>query len=108
YRDIPASEIPRVLLPQGGEAKVVAGMLTQDGSTTHGPINGRGAKLSTDPLSLDVRLPAGAEFKHQVASGHSAFLYVYEGSAKIGAAGPVKPLHRGAAGGLSGGDNGGG
>src|SRR6202521_4086268 len=50
YRDIPANEIPRVLLPQGGEVKVIAGVLTLDETTTYGPINGRGAKLSTDPL----------------------------------------------------------
>jgi quercetin 2,3-dioxygenase len=105
YRDIPASEIPRVLLPLGGEVKVIAGVLTLDETTTYGPINGRGAKLSTDPLYLDVRLPAGAEFNHRVASGHSAFLYAYEGGAKIGAAAAVKPLHRGAAGVLSDGDN---
>jgi redox-sensitive bicupin YhaK (pirin superfamily) len=104
YRDIPASEIPRVSLPLGGEARVIAGALTLDGTTTWGPINGRGAKLSTDPLYLDVRLPAGAEFKHQVASGHSAFLYSYEGSAAIGTAAEVKPLARGAAGVLSDGD----
>ena len=105
YRDIPASEIPRVLLPQGGEAKVVAGRLTLNGSTTDGPVNGRGATLSTDPLYLDVRLPAGAEFIHQVASGHSAFLYIYEGSAKIGTAAATKPLRHGAAGVLSDGDS---
>ena len=105
YRDIPASEIPRVLLPLGGEVKVIAGALTLDETTTYGPINGRGAKLSTDPLYLDVRLPAGAEFKHQVASGHNAFLYTYEGSAQIGTAAEVKPLPRGAAGVLSDGDS---
>jgi redox-sensitive bicupin YhaK (pirin superfamily) len=105
YRDIPAGEIPRLLLPLGGEVKVIAGVLTLDETTTYGPINGRGAKLSTDPLYLDVRLPAGAEFKHQVASGHSAFLYAYEGGVKIGAAAAVKPLPRGAAGVLSDGDS---
>jgi quercetin 2,3-dioxygenase len=106
YRDIPAGEIPRVSLPLGGEARVIAGALTLDGTTIFGPINGRGAKLSTDPLYLDVRLPAGAEFKHQVASGHSAFLYIYEGSAAIGTADEeVKPLARGAAGVLSDGDS---
>jgi redox-sensitive bicupin YhaK (pirin superfamily) len=105
YRDIPASEIPRVLLPLGGEVKVIAGVLTLDETTTDGPINGRGAKLSTDPSYLDVRLPAGAEFKHQVASGHSAFLYTYEGSAKVGTAAAAKPLPHGAAGVLSDGDS---
>src|SRR5450755_4159913 len=79
YRDIPASEIPRVSLPLGGEAKVIAGLLTVDETSTFGPINGRGAKISTDPLYFDVRLPAGAQFNTQVASGHSALVYTYEG-----------------------------
>jgi hypothetical protein len=60
YRDIPAAEIPRLKLPQGGEVKVIAGVLETDGEAIGGPVNGRGAKLSTDPLYLDVRLPAGA------------------------------------------------
>ena len=104
YRDIPASEIPRVLLPRGGEVKVIAGEFTLDETTTCGPVNGRGAKLSTEPLYLDVRLPAGGEFNAQVASGHSAFLYTYQGSARIGAAGTAAPLPHGAAGVLSEGD----
>jgi quercetin 2,3-dioxygenase len=104
YRDIPAGEIPRVMLPLGGEVKVIAGVLKVDEIITYGPVNGHGAKLSTDPLYLDVRLPAGGEFKHQVASGHNVFLYVYEGSAAIGSAGTVKPLPHGAAGVLSDGD----
>ena len=105
YRDIPAGEIPRVKLPQGGEAKVIAGTLTLDGSATSGPVNGRGAKLSTDPMYLDVRLPAGAVFNAPVAAGYNAFLYTYEGSAEIGPAGASKPLPHRAAGVLSDGDN---
>ena len=105
YRDIPAGEIPRVLLPLGGEVKVIAGMLTLDETTTFGPINGQGANLSTDPLYLDLRLHAGEEFSTQIASGHSAFVFVYEGSAKIGTAAAAKPLPRGAAGVLSDGDS---
>ena len=105
YRDIPANEIPRVLLPQGGEVKVIAGAFTLNGGITRGPVNGSGAKRSTDPLYLDVCLPSGGEFTTQVAGGHSAFLYIYEGSAKIGAAGAAKPLPHRAAGVLSDGDN---
>jgi redox-sensitive bicupin YhaK (pirin superfamily) len=101
YRDIPAGEIPRVLLPQGGEVKVIAGSLTLDSGAVSGPVNGGGAKLSTDPLYLDVRLPAGAEFSAPVAAGHNAFLYTYEGSAEIGAPGATKRLPNGAAGVLS-------
>jgi len=104
YRDIPSGEIPRVLLPQGGEVKVIAGTLTLDGASTSGPVNGSGAKLSTDPMYLDVRLPAGAVFSAPVAAGYNAFLYTYEGSADIGPAGAAKPLPHRAAGVLSDGD----
>jgi redox-sensitive bicupin YhaK (pirin superfamily) len=101
YRDIPAGEIPRVLLPNGGEVKVIAGTLVLDGEATNGPVNGSGPKLSTDPLYLDVRLPAGAEFSAPVTAGHSAFLYTYEGSVNIGEADVAKPLAHRAAGILS-------
>lgn len=105
YRDIPAEEVPRVLLPRGGEVKVIAGVLTLDDITANGPVNGGGAKLSTDPLYLDVRLPAGAEFTTHITAGHSALLYAYEGSAMIGADGTAKPLPHRAAGVLSDGDS---
>jgi quercetin 2,3-dioxygenase len=102
YRDIPAGEIPQVLLPQGGEVKVIAGTLTLDGASTSGPVNGSGgAKLSTDPLYLDVRLPAGSVFSAPVAAGYNTFLYTYEGRAEIGPADAAKPLPHRAAGVLS-------
>jgi redox-sensitive bicupin YhaK (pirin superfamily) len=105
YRDIPAGEIPRVVLPQGGEVKVIAGTLELGDTSTDAPVNGRGAKLSTDPLYLDVRLPAAGEFNVQIAAGHSAVLYTYEGTAKIGPIGAAKPLAHRAAGVLSDGDS---
>jgi hypothetical protein len=105
YRDIPAGEIPAVTLPQGGEVKVIAGTFAHDGGATVGPVNGSGAKLSTDPLYLDVRLPAGAVFSAPMPAGHGAFLYTYEGSAEIGTAGAAKPLPNRAAGVLSDGDS---
>jgi hypothetical protein len=104
YRDIPSARIPRVKLPQGGEVKVIAGTLELDGDATSGPVNTPGAKLSTDPLYLDVRLPAAAEFRAAVAPGYNAFLYTYEGSAHIGPAGATEPLPHRAAGVLSDGD----
>jgi redox-sensitive bicupin YhaK (pirin superfamily) len=104
YRDIPAREIPLVKLPQGGEVRVIAGTLALGGAATAGPINGGGNNLSTDPLYLDVRLPDGAEFSAPVAAGRNCFIYVYEGSAQIGAAGAAKPLPHRAAGVLSDGD----
>jgi len=105
YRDIPASEVPQLALPQGGSVKVIAGVLTLGESAAHGPVNGRGTKLSTDPLYLDVHLPASGTFTAPVAPGHSAFLYIYEGSGKIGARGSAKPLPHRAAGVLSDGES---
>jgi redox-sensitive bicupin YhaK (pirin superfamily) len=108
YRDIPAGEVPRVALPRGGEVRVIAGVFRVDGTVggtpIGGPVNGVGAALSTDPMYLDVRLPAGAEFIGEVEPGHTAFLYTYEGSAAVGAAGAAKPLPHRAAGVLSDGD----
>lgn len=80
YRDIRGRDIPKAPLPGGGEASVIAGALVQGERTTLGPIEGG----STDPLYLDVRLPAGAVFQAPVTLGHQAFLYVYEGEATVG------------------------
>jgi redox-sensitive bicupin YhaK (pirin superfamily) len=104
YRDIPADEIPSVNLRRGGEVKVIAGTLELDGDAVSGPVNGSDAKLSTDPLYLDVHLPAGAEFRAPVAAGHNSFLYAYEGSAMVGPADAARPLPHRAAGVLSEGD----
>ncbi len=100
YRDIPADEIPVVALPGGGHAKVVAGALAVAGVTTAGPIQG----LTTDPLYVDVELPAGAKFEQPLHTGYNAFVYPFEGSVKIGAAGGVRTLAAHQAGILSDGD----
>ncbi len=105
YRDVPAGEVPMVKLPLGGEVKVIAGTLNLGGEAINGPVNGSGAKLSTDPLYLDIRLPAGAEFSAPVAASHNTFLYAYEGNALIGAGDAAKPLPHRAAGVLSDGDS---
>ncbi|OWW19557.1 pirin family protein [Noviherbaspirillum denitrificans] len=99
YRDIPPAEIPVADLPGGGTAKVIAGTLNIDGKEVAGPIQG----LSTEPLYVDVVLPAGAAFSHALDSHLNAFIYVYEGSVKIGDAAP-RPLKSQSAGFLSPGD----
>jgi len=60
--------------------------------------------LSTDPLYLDVELPAGARFTHPVKPDYNAFLYVYEGGVEVGPAGNARPLKTHSAGVLSEGD----
>ncbi|MEK7360828.1 MAG: pirin family protein [Pseudomonadota bacterium] len=100
YRDIDPAEIPVVTLPGGGRAKVIAGTLAAGGRPVPGPIQG----LSTDPLYLDVELPAGAVFMQPVAVGYNAFIYVFEGSASVGPAASARILATHAAGILAQGD----
>ena len=84
YRDIPAEQIPRAALAAGGYVKVIAGRAHVDDVTIAGPINAQAGSMATDPLYLDVELPAGGAFAHPVEPGHNAFIYVYEGSLHIG------------------------
>jgi redox-sensitive bicupin YhaK (pirin superfamily) len=104
YRDIPSTEIPLVAPAQGGQIRLIAGRLDIDGRALGGPINGAGAKISTDPLFIDVHLPAGTEFTLPIEANYNAFLYAYEGSVEVGPAGETKPLARRAAGVLSAGN----
>lgn len=75
YRDIQPEDIPTVAIA-GGSVKIVAGRFDD----TAGPIQG----LSTAPLFLDVRLAAGHGFSQAVPAGHTAFLYPYAGSLRVG------------------------
>jgi quercetin 2,3-dioxygenase len=100
YRDIDPAEIPAVALRDGGRAKVIAGTLESDGRSVAGPIQG----LATEPLYLDVELPAGAAFAQAVPDGHNAFVYVFEGSASVGSAAKARSLATHCAGVLSAGD----
>ena len=112
YRDIPAGEIPVVTLPNGGEVRVIAGTIELNGKVAQGPVNGAdreaaggAAQIDTDPLYLDVGLPAGAQFNAPISAGHSSFLYAYEGNAEVGAPAAAKRLPHRAAGVLSDGDS---
>ncbi|MDE2150074.1 MAG: pirin family protein [Gammaproteobacteria bacterium] len=94
YRDIPPEQIPTRALPGGGDVKVIAGTVAIGGERAEGPINGAGARLSTDPLYLDLRLPAGARHRQALPVHHNACVYLYEGSVAIGseaAAGLLPP-----------------
>jgi redox-sensitive bicupin YhaK (pirin superfamily) len=100
YHDIAASTIPVVDLPEGGRVKVIAGTLQWGSQSTPGPIQG----LSTDPLYLDVELPAGATFSASVNGDYNAFLYPYEGSVAVGSADSRRTLETHNAGVLSAGE----
>ena len=78
YQEIPPKDIPVAALPGGVTVKVIAGTV---GDTT-GPING----IATEPILLDLALPAGASLALPLPRGHSAFLYAFDGEAAVGEA----------------------
>jgi len=86
YRDIPASDIHALELASGARVKVIAGSVTLDGQTLNGPVNGPDARLSTDPLYLDIHMPADSAVRVPITAGYNAVIYVYEGEARIGGA----------------------
>ncbi len=100
YRDIEPYEIPRVTLPEGGSAKVIAGELAVAGVVTAGVITGH----TTDPRYIDVELPAACAFRCPLAGDYSAFIYVYEGELAVGEPGATRKLPVRSAGVLSAGD----
>jgi len=76
YQDIDPEAIPVVERADGTKVKVLVGSF--DGVS--GPVN----KVATDPLYLDITLPAGVKASVPVEAEHNAFAYVFEGTAKIG------------------------
>lgn len=106
YRDIQADEIPELMLANGGKIRVIAGTAETDHQTAphkvvQGPIQG----ISTEPLFLDVRLPANATFSNPVAHGHNAFIYPYEGNVEISPSSARRSIGPQTVGVLSAGDN---
>jgi len=71
YRDITAPEVPEFEL-EGVTVRVIAG-------ASHG-VAGAVQREHTEPLYLDVHLPAGARFEQALPAGHNVFAYVYEGA----------------------------
>jgi quercetin 2,3-dioxygenase len=76
YRDIPKSEIPEYLTPDGVSVRVIAG-------TSNG-ITGAMSREDTEPLYIDIDLPAGSLFSTMIPATHNAFVYVYRGTLTIG------------------------
>jgi quercetin 2,3-dioxygenase len=75
YRDIPTEEVPRFALPSGALVQVIAG-------SSHG-VDGAVQREGTQPLYLDIDLPAGATFEQPLPPGHNAFLYVFRGEVVV-------------------------
>jgi len=84
HRDIPAAEIPRLTTAEGVVVHLIAGI-------SQG-VAGALQREATQPLYLDLQLPADAGFEQPLPAMHNAFVYVYRGELQI--AGRVVPRQR--------------
>ena len=78
YQNLEAHEIPEVTRADGIRIRVIAG----HAEGVEGAVGG----IAVAPLYLDLSLPAGAGYLVPIAKTHTAFAYVFEGEASIGAA----------------------
>jgi quercetin 2,3-dioxygenase len=76
YRDIPAAEIPTFTDEGGVRVKVIAGEVRG--------VAGAVSKPVTEPVILDVELPADRRWAASLPTGHNAFVYVHEGVVRVG------------------------
>ncbi len=75
YQDFSADHIPEMEKDNGRKIRVIAGEV----EGVKGPVQG----IAANPTYLDVAIPAQGSFAQPVPSGHSAFVYVFEGSVMI-------------------------
>jgi redox-sensitive bicupin YhaK (pirin superfamily) len=73
YRDVPPADVPVLTLDGGVRVRVIAGEALG--------VTGAVTRPTTEPLVLDIVLPAGQSFDARLPAGHNAFAYVYGGGA---------------------------
>lgn len=75
YRYFQSADLPKFETENGTKVTVIAGESNGvQGAVTH---------ETTEPNYLDIHLPAGATFEHNIPANHNGFLFVYEGSAIV-------------------------
>ncbi|HEY5376655.1 MAG TPA: pirin family protein [Polyangiaceae bacterium] len=75
YQNIAPDRIPELSVA-GAPVRLVAGALGDE----RGPVDG----ISVQPTLLDMKLPAGGRFEHELPREHTVFAYVLEGTAELG------------------------
>jgi redox-sensitive bicupin YhaK (pirin superfamily) len=75
YQDMGKALIPTV---QMGDAscRLVTGRI----DSAHGPVD----RIAVAPTMLDVEVPPGALFRHEIPEGDNSFIYMLSGSAHVG------------------------
>ncbi|HTO82193.1 MAG TPA: pirin family protein [Methylomirabilota bacterium] len=76
YQELAAERIPSAAPAPGVKATVIAGCF--------GGIAGAVSEIAVDPLYVDLRLDAGSSYAADLPTGHTAFVYVFEGEAAFG------------------------
>lgn len=76
YRDFQDANLPKLVTEAGVSATVIAG-------ASHG-VQGAVQRDITQPLYLDLHMPAGSRFDQTLPAEHNAFIYVYRGEVRIG------------------------
>ena len=77
YQEFDRERIPLERREGGAEIRVIAGTTS---TGTRGPVE----QPLTEPVYLDVALPAGVSFEESLPVGHNAFVFGIEGEARIG------------------------
>jgi len=76
YRDFPSEAIPEYVTPENVTVRVIAG-------SSNG-VAGAVTRETTEPLYLDIHVPAVASFSTALPATHNAFIYVYRGAVNVG------------------------
>jgi quercetin 2,3-dioxygenase len=75
YRDFQSGDIPEFVTDEGVTVRIIAG-------ECHG-IQGAMTRPATEPLYLDLHLPAGGSFARPLAAERNAFVVVYRGEVTV-------------------------
>jgi redox-sensitive bicupin YhaK (pirin superfamily) len=76
YRDFSSVQIPEYVTADNVTVRVISG-------SSNG-VTGAVTRQITEPLYLDVHVPAGASFATAIPNTHNAFIYVYRGAVNVG------------------------
>ncbi|HID82738.1 MAG TPA: pirin family protein [Chromatiales bacterium] len=76
YQEYSTAKIPLETREEGVEVRVITGVTSRN---TQGPV----FQPLTEPIYLDVRMPAGQLFTEQLPATHNAFVYVIQGPVSL-------------------------
>ncbi len=75
YKDFASADIPEYVTTEGVTVRVIAG-------ESNG-VSGAVIREVTEPIYLDIHLPAGASFSTAIPPTHNAFIYTYRGATQV-------------------------